>query len=247
MADINEEVQGENSAHQEYWQLVTSSIYAGKDIPRGDGKRVIVLPGLFGNDLYLVTLHHWLHRIGYTTALSGLTLNAGCPRRLLEQIKRAVDTSLKDYDGPVAIIGHSRGGLLAKALSAHLGDRTSHLIALGSPLGSVLRGGRDALVPARASEPKTLGQVVRNASTDMIRMLDPDCDIPVCDCAYVDAMFAPLPVDTQVTAIFSENDGVVPSAIATIDGALNIEVSGSHTGLVFNREVYPHIAAALSR
>src|SRR5437867_11584794 len=43
--------------------LQRDPVFRGHGLPRGDGRIVLVLPGLFGNDLYLQPLHLWLRRI----------------------------------------------------------------------------------------------------------------------------------------------------------------------------------------
>ena len=49
------------------------------------------------------------------------------------------------------------------------------------------------------------------------------------------------------TSIYSRGDGVVWWASCIAPYATNVEVSGSHVGLVFNRKAYRAIAAALSK
>ena len=49
----------------EFAQLFGDPMYYGIGAARGDGRHVVVLPGLFGNDWYLYPLRSWLSRIGY--------------------------------------------------------------------------------------------------------------------------------------------------------------------------------------
>ena len=62
--------------------LHSDPVFYGRGVPRGDGRLVVVVPGLFGNDMYLQPLRGWLQRMGYSATRSSLTLNAGCPNRL---------------------------------------------------------------------------------------------------------------------------------------------------------------------
>jgi hypothetical protein len=62
--------------------LHADPVFYGRGVARGDGRLVVVVPGLFGNDMYLQPLRGWLTRIGYAATRSSLTLNAGCPNRL---------------------------------------------------------------------------------------------------------------------------------------------------------------------
>ena len=52
MADVNP--LNETRVLEEYWALQADDVLRGEGIPRGDGRAVIVLPGLFGNDFYRV-------------------------------------------------------------------------------------------------------------------------------------------------------------------------------------------------
>jgi hypothetical protein len=59
-------------------------------------------------------------------------------------------------------------------------------------------------------------------------------------------LLAPLPAGTKRFAIYSTEDQVVTPEACVMDGATNIKVTGTHSGLVFNKAVYPHIAEALA-
>ena len=83
MPDRPRSMLDEAAALREYWALRLDPVYRGRGVPRGDGKPVLVLPGLFGNDFYLTPIRAWLGRIGYTPRVSTLAINAGCPERLL--------------------------------------------------------------------------------------------------------------------------------------------------------------------
>ena len=118
-------------------RLFGDPAFYGFGSPRGDGKPVVVIPGLFGDDLYHQPIHHWLCRSGYKPVQSSLDFDAGCMQRIstriLEQIKKHTDDK-----GPIALVGHSRGGALAWALASHLQEKVSHLAMLGSPVASLV-------------------------------------------------------------------------------------------------------------
>src|SRR6187401_3130329 len=77
----------EAAALGELAALQLDPCFAGIGLPRGDGRTVLVLPGLFGNDFYLQPMHRWLRRIGYRPTPSTLSVNAGCPERLRNQVE----------------------------------------------------------------------------------------------------------------------------------------------------------------
>ena len=115
----------ETWAWAEFVQLLADPIYYGSGLPRGDGRLVVVLPGLFGNDWYLHPLRVWLGRIGYQPVPSTLAVNAGCPERLTREVEANLARRREAVAGPVALIGHSRGGILARAIASRLGHEAS--------------------------------------------------------------------------------------------------------------------------
>ncbi len=227
---------------EEFALLLKSPLFRGREVPRGDGRPVLVLPGLFGNDLYLEPMHRWLRRIGYAPVRSSLIINAGCPQRLTEEIEGHLKIQRATRAGPLAIIGHSRGGILARALAGKLQSDASHLILLGAPVAAVSRAmeyrTEAAQVPA--------GQAVYRAGQRARQLLDPDCDAPECGCAFLADVRAPLHPSTRVTSIFSSEDPIVPRSACRIPSADNHEITGTHSGLAYNVEALTLIAEALA-
>ena len=202
---------------------------------------VLVIPGLFGNDLYLAPLHGWLARMGYRPVISTLALNAGCPETLRTAVQRHFESQLRPGQ-KAAIIGHSRGGMLGWAIAAALPDRVSKLVLLGSPAGAVAAlMGRGSMNPAGVASSR-----VAEASNVARRILSPQCDVPACGCPYVRDMTRGLPPGLKLTSIFSLEDPIVPATACRLPGAENIEVHGSHSGLAQNAEVYRALGRVLA-
>ena len=235
----------EAAALAELAALQRDPAYLGVGLPRGDGRLVLVLPGLFGNDFYLQPLHHWLRRLGYRSTHSTLLVNAGCPERLRTQVEVKLRERRERRPGPVALIGHSRGGMLAWAIASRLQDDASHLVLLGSPAPAVVAMmsagiGPDHRTVARGS--------VANAGRRSLQLLDPDCNVPDCGCPYTQDLRRDLSPRTRVLAVYSRDDQIVsPAACQVAPGiGTNVEVTGTHSGLVYNRAVYPTLARFLA-
>ena len=232
----------------EYWALQTDPVFQGQGVPHGSGQ-VLLIPGLFANDLYMHTANIWLRRLGYSPIASDILWNVGCPKKLLATLKSVVERKINKQES-FSIIGHSRGGLLAKALSSHCEDQVTNLFVVGSPLGGMLAAGPAGLAQYAAfmqQDSTSVGrQFVFQAGRAMTQMIDPDCKSPACDCAYTQALFQPLSRSTTLTSIYSPSDPIVPPTAARIPGVTNIEVEGSHSGLMFNKEVYTHLASTLA-
>ena len=241
MEQRNRGFAGELRASGELGRLMANPIWYGAGAPRGDGRPVLVLPGLFGNDLYLMPLHGWLMRLGYRPVLSTLAVNAGCPETLRGSAQRSLEAQLRPGQR-AAIIGHSRGGMLGWAMAAALGERISQLVLLGSPAAAV------ASMMSRGSIDPTgvAASRVAEASNVARRILSPRCNVPECGCPYVTDMRRPLNGATKVTSIYSTEDPIVPASACRVMGAENIEVRGSHSGLAQNVEVYRALARVLA-
>jgi pimeloyl-ACP methyl ester carboxylesterase len=219
-------------------------VFFGAGLPRGDGRLVLVLPGLFGSDLYLQPLRGWLQRLGYHPLRSTIALNAGCPNRLREKVETELQARMRRHPGPVALLGHSRGGILAWALASRLQDAVSHLALIGSPAGAVVDMLRRDAMPDPSAIPAS--SFVVDAGRQAMRLLDPDCNFPACGCAYPEDLRRPLSDATQVLSIRSRDDLIVAPEACAVPGARNSEVGGSHSGLVYNRAVYPELATFLA-
>ena len=233
----------ESRAVTELAQLHRDPIFYGRGAARGDGRLVVVVPGLFGNDVYLGTLRAWLRRIGYTPMRSSLTINAGCPDRLRGEVERTLERQLRNTPGPVALIGHSRGGMLCWALASRLQERVTHLALLGSPAPAVVAMMRrhGVMQPARFAN-----KAVADAGARARRLFDPDCDVPACGCPYTEDLARPLHLSTKQLAVYSRDDPIVAPQACKLWSGENVEVGGSHSGLTHNRAVYPHLARFLA-
>lgn len=224
-------LEGESAAALELACLLTSTIYLGIGVPRGDGRAVLVLPGFLGNDEYLRPLRGWLQRIGYDARASGIVFNVGTPSALIAQMLRRAEYVAGSSGGRLTIIGHSLGGIFARAVAVMRPDLISHAITLGSPLSGDPRAAAHPLVAS-------LGNVLMTERGGM-RAND------ALEAALLDVA---LPSEVQMSCLYSRSDAVVDWR-ACIDGdprAQAIEVHGTHCGLVWNREVYQKLAVLLA-
>lgn len=243
-SSVSAEILGrEAAALGELAALQLDPCFAGIGLPRGDGRTVLILPGLFGNDFYLQPMHRWLRRIGYRPTASTLTVNAGCPERLRNQVESHLRRARRRRAGPVAIVGHSRGGVLAWAIASRLQDDVSHLVLLGSPAPAVAAATRAASgVDYRSIATRSVAAAGRQS----LKLLDPDCTFPECGCPYTDDLRRDLHASTRILAIASRDDQIVSPAACRVSGATNLEIRGTHSGLVYNRAAYPPIARFLA-
>ena len=214
--------------------LLIDPIFYGFRVAPGDGKLVVIIPGLFGSDFYLQPLNSWLRCLGYIPVRSTLAVNAGCMEEARTTVQAEIDRQRSGAARPIALIGHSRGGALAWAIAAQMQEQVSHLVMLGAPIPTFQRS-------AEAGELELpLGQMSRilvHAAKFARRVSDPACRFPVCECAYVNDARHPLNPATALLSIYGRDDLLVPEQARMRQGRI-IEVPTSHVGLVYNPEVY---------
>jgi pimeloyl-ACP methyl ester carboxylesterase len=215
----------------EFTRLLVDPVFHGRGVPHGEGQSVLLLPGFGGGDHLLAPMALWLRRIGYDVATCGIWLDTNCSERAMLRIERRVEELGAER---IAIVGHSRGGYLAKALAARRPDRVSHVITLGSGLSSQLD------VAAIGLAAHTVVRAAHRVTTD--RVARRGCLTATCACAFTEAYESPFPEDVRLTSIYSKGDGMVRWRSCVVPYADNVEVTGSHGGMAFNRKAYRAIA-----
>src|SRR5262252_907146 len=114
--------------------LHASPVFYGLGVPRGDGSAVVLIPGFLGTDAYLTQMHTWLGRIGYRPYFSGIGINAECPNILIQQrLNACIEKALHDTGRKIHLIGHSLGGILARAIAAQRPKEIASVISLAAP------------------------------------------------------------------------------------------------------------------
>ncbi len=136
---------------------------------------------------------------------------------LVKRARRAGD------NGPVHIVGHSLGGLLARYYRQVLGRPVERLVCIATPHGGVPRASAFKALPL-------IDEVAPGSST----------------LALLDATHARL-AQTEVTCVIPSHDTLVPPAhSAQLKGARHVHVHGvGHNGVLFDREMWDHVADAL--
>jgi pimeloyl-ACP methyl ester carboxylesterase len=192
--------------------------------PKGDGRPILILPGLVNADRSNFAMRGYLNRLGYRAYGWGLGRNLGARaigpegEKLFERIREIHDRTGEK----VTLIGVSLGGIMARMAAHRMPDLVREVITVSSPFA----GSPRATNVWRAFEWLT-GD----------RIDDPRVK------ALAEEVAAPLPV--PATAIWSGSDGLVNGAICRDPGSRNIEVRSSHLGVQVRPEVLLAIAKVL--
>jgi len=211
---------------------------------------VVLVPGFGTDERYLAPLRHYLQRLGFRAEGWGLGRNlAGIDlEHRLEDLSPGWEFTPRDsYCGeasvpfladrladrirarhrethlPVALVGWSLGGYLAREVARDLPEIVERVITFGSP---------------------SIGGPKYTAAAPFFRKSGMDLDWIETEVARRESR----PIRQPITAIYSRNDAIV-SWQAALDhhspNVQHIEVNAAHMGMGFKPEVWAHVLAAL--
>ncbi|HWK35844.1 esterase/lipase family protein [Sphingomonas sp.] len=194
--------------------------------PAGDGRPVLVLPGLFNSDRSNFAMRGFLNRLGYRAHPWRLGRNLGARTIGLEgeRLFARVEAIVADAGQPVTLIGISLGGIMARLIAHRRPDLVREVITVSSPFAGPPR----ATNVWRAFEWLT-GERIDDAHVAGLRA----------------EVARPLPV--PATAIWSASDGLVNGRACRIDAEPAVEVVSSHVGVQLNPDVLVAIAGVLAQ
>ncbi len=205
----------------EFLRLIRDPVFRGVDVPSGLRKPVLLIPGFLAGDWTLRVQHDWLRRVGYRPRLAGVAFNVDYSEVVLRPLIDSLLVLHRKTGARVTLIGHSRGGVLAKVLSHRNPDLVEQVVALGSPLNDPFDVHPLTMAGVHAAHLYNRVRHRHPASVEM-RFLR-------------DLRAAPR---VPTTSIYSRSDGVVNWKACMRPDINSIEVRGSHLGLALNPEVY---------
>jgi pimeloyl-ACP methyl ester carboxylesterase len=195
----------------------------------GDGHPVVIFPGLGADGSSVAMLRNHCRSLGYEAFDWGQGFNTGPQGDLdiwLELLKGQVTKLLSDHEKPATLIGWSLGGLYARELGKLMAPRLRQVITIGTPFNA-------------EADHTNAGWLFRLLSGSSAA-LDP---------ALSRRLRTPPPLRT--TSIYSRTDGVVAWQTCRHEKRSklvhDIEVSGSHIGMGWNREVLDAVTDRLGQ
>ncbi len=193
--------------------------------PRGDGHHVVAIPPFGAGDAFTTVMRTYLGQLGYTVHKWGRAEILAFHRLQKIAVRRLREVA-EEAGEQVSLIGHSLGGIYAREVARAAPEHVRRVITVGSPFAGDLKS--NVVWPMYES---VTGTRIGSIPDEMMARLND-----------------PLPMPS--TAIFSRTDGVV-AWFACIDQeaplAENIEVPGSHVGLLHNPAALYVIADRLAQ
>lgn len=188
-------------------------------------RTAILLPGFGAGPRSMGVMESFLRRRGHRVRDWGLGRNTGDAKQLRAKLQRVVEESIEAHGEPVALVGWSLGGYIAREYAREHPDEICRVVTLGSPV---------------------IGGPRYTATAEWYRSKGHDLD--AIERAVMDRYATPLRV--PVTAIYSRHDGVVAWQ-ACIDrwspNVRHVEVDETHVGLGFAPRVLGLVADELER
>jgi len=194
-----------------------------EDAAFGCGQKVIVLPGFCAPDLSTIRLRNFLKRQGFDAQPWDCGTNLGPTRTILTSLERLLGQAADDQGRPVALVGISLGGTIAREIAKRRPQCVEQVITIASPI-------KLPVVTPLAPLAKFASLVWDGDARDAIaRVAEPP----------------PVPL----TAIVNPKDGIVDWRSCIPDPAPNVEViaiEGAHTTMASNPNVQRVVAARLA-
>ncbi|WP_454279228.1 esterase/lipase family protein [Sphingomonas sp. Marseille-Q8236] len=191
--------------------------------PHGDGRTVMLLPGLGNDDLSNIVLRRYLAAKGYRVHGWGLGRNLGVRSigrdagRLIARLESLAD------NGPVTLIGVSLGGIIARMAAQARPDLVAGVVTIASPY----------MGPARATNVWRAFELLTGERVDDPAVI-----------ARGAVIAGPLPC--PAAAIWSRSDGLVAGRICRDDTIPAVEVRSSHLWVQHRPQVLAAVATLLA-
>ena len=221
---IPERVLNESRAIFEIPRLVLRSAELARR-PRGAGRPVVVYPGYGTGDGSTAPLRAYLRGLGYDVHGWNLGRNRGDMHSTITPVLDQVRALARHHGQPVAVIGWSLGGVIAREVAREHPELVARVITFGTPV---------------------VGGPKYTAVADVYREQGVDLDQLERDVAALDAE---RPITVPITAIYSAEDRIVAWQACldrTSADVEHVEIRGTHTGLGINPDVYRVVADRLA-
>jgi len=194
-------------------------------LPAGDGHPVLFIPGFGADEKLMRPLRSAVSRLGYAAHDWGQGRNLGMRSEIRNALAEKLESIASSSGRKVSIVGWSLGGVFARELARAMSQHVRGVITLGSPIN-------------RRPDANNMMTLFRFANGGRAPRVDRE--------GFEKRRIAP-PV--PCTAIYSRRDGIVAWEACMEEPASNtrnVEVRGSHFGLVVNLEVLAVIARVLA-
>jgi pimeloyl-ACP methyl ester carboxylesterase len=104
------------------------------DAARGNGQPIIVVPGFCSPNVSTARLRQFLTRQGFAPRPWACGINVGPAPKVLERLERQIVETAELSGRPVALIGMSLGGTIAREAAKRCPNSVAHVVTMCSPV-----------------------------------------------------------------------------------------------------------------
>jgi triacylglycerol lipase len=219
----------------ELTSLLRDSVFA-PERSSAAGQPVLLLPGYMAGDNSLGVMTTWLRRHEMRPHRAGIRLNVGCAARTVESLVARLE-QIADAEGPVAIVGQSRGGLFARVLAVRRPELVSGIVTLASAHLDPL-----AVHPLVRLQ---IGLVGLLGTLGAPGVFSASCLKGDCCNGVRDELAGPFPKGVGFVSLYSRSDGIIDWRTCLDPAAQCVEIDSSHCGMSAHPQAYREIAKAL--
>jgi pimeloyl-ACP methyl ester carboxylesterase len=189
--------------------------------PRGTRQPVLLLPGLKAGDASNAPMRSFLRRKNFRVWGWGLGTNNGDVPGQLPKVVARVEELFERAGEPIALIGWSLGGVLARELARERPELVSQVITYGTPV----IGGPLYTAVSGVYTPEERREIARRV-----------------------AERNRISIDVPITALYSKRDGIVAWRACIDDFSPDvtmIEVRSTHVGMGIDPDVWQIVSERL--
>lgn len=212
----------------------------GRPVPQpapSDRLPVVPVPGFISGDVSLTLLARDLRRRGYRTFGSRIGANLGCSDAMVQRLVDRIAEVAEDEGRRVALVGHSRGGMIAKLAAIRRPDLVAGLGVLSAPVTGTLR--------VAAHVRKQLEMLFRLQQRGVRNVLGQDCVSGECAGRIAAELTGPFPAEVAYLSVYSRFDAIIDWRTCLDPAAELVEIATSHTAMGTDPRVHQVVARFL--
>jgi triacylglycerol lipase len=230
----------------------------------GSQQLVMTIPGFGAGDLSLTLLNGYLQRSGFEVIHSGIRANIACSEDTMAKLEDRLLASVQENNKRIWLVGHSRGGLLAKVLAQRYPQYIQGVVALGTPFINPMGNMHELLLwdmaliallqkldsqqisRAGCLDPNfshTLSQR-KGLSKLLVSPLLPHGPQPDSCCQNWWIQLG-MPIQVPLHTFYSHRDGVIDWKACLLPGAVPHLIHSSHCGMAVNLEAFKKLTQVM--
>ena len=203
------------------------------------GAPVLLVPGFLAGDHSLSTLAGHLVSEGLRPWPGGIARNVNCSEATTTALLRRLDWIAARHRSKVTIVGHSRGGLMARVLARRRPGLVAGVVTLGAPHREPL-----AIHPVLWLHGIAFGAASLAGARGLLRF---SCIGGGCCALFRADLAAAAAPGVEYVSVYTRRDGVVDWRACVDATTRNVEVDVGHCRLTTDRAALEAVADAVKR